>query len=76
MVVTRASKQQCISSVGPKGLGSKASESSSKSSSRMVSRKKEVLALAQLKTLKRMIHQLKVHLRLNEENKNFKGKQS
>ena len=51
-----------FSSLGHKGLGSKASKLSLKTSSSMISRKREALALAQLK-----ICQLKVRQRLDEE---------
>lgn len=58
-----------FSSLGHKGLGSKASKLSSKTSSSMMSRKREALALAQLK-----ICQLKVRQRLDEEEHEIRRK--
>ena len=58
-----------FSSLGHKGLGSKASKLSLKTSSSMMSRKREALALAQLK-----ICQLKVRQRLDEEEHEIRRK--
>ena len=58
-----------FSSIGRKGPGSKASKSSSKTSSSTMSRKREALALAQLK-----IRQFKVRQLLDEEEHEIRRK--